>query len=298
MKKLADNDELGNPVAHFFKSGNVLRSKDNNQLTKLKSLLPENWANGTKVEYDVWYDFPNDKRIHGYVYTDVLTQFLYLRVASSMWAKKAMKKAAQAQITEEGEQLFAEIANNCEDKYRLRSKGIKEDFVIFLAGTNILNKVTNWEKIDNAVSQGAKLKCHPLTAAPAYEHLVHKYGDAVIEKKASGHELLNNASIVGCCDNSEMGIAALAKGKTVHRFGKEDQWCTYSAIYNALMDRGQLSEDRLKAILSCKDSGLIPASIDFPVERINRFFMQYIQEDHVAPKNFSGRVQPVNRANG
>jgi hypothetical protein len=296
LKKLADNDELGNPVAHFFKSGNVLRSKDNDKLVQLKSLMPEKWINDTKIEYDVWYDFPNDKRIHGYVYTDVLTQFLYLRVASSMWAIDAMKRAAVTEITEEGERFFKEITNNSGDKYRLRRKGLKHDFVIFLPGTNILDKVTDWGKVDSAVKQGAKLKCHPLTSAPAYEHLVHKYGDAVIDKKASGHELLDNASIVGCCDNSEMGIVALAKGKTVHRFGKQEQWCTYSAIYKALLHDGQLNADRLKAILSCKGSGLIPASIDYPQERINRFFLQYGQEEHVAPKNFSSRVQSVKRA--
>ena len=298
LKKLADKDELGNPVAHFFKSGNVLRSKDNDQLTQLKSLVPEKWINDTKVEYDVWYDFPSDQRIHGYVYTDVLTQFLYIRVASCMWATDAMKRAVKTDITEEGERLFSEMANNCGDKYRLRKKGLAYEYVIFLAGTNILDKVTDWKKVDKAVAQGAKLKCHPLTAAPAYEHLVHKYGDAVIEKKVSGHELLNNAQVVGCCENSEMGLAGLAKGKTVYSFSKGGQWCTYSAIYRALLDKGQLSADKLKAILSCKDSGLVPASIEYPQERINRFFFQYGQEEHVEPRNFSGRVQSVNRAYG
>ena len=298
LKKLADKDELGNPVAHFFKSGNVLRSKDNDQLTQLKSLVPEKWINDTKVEYDVWYDFPSDQRIHGYVYTDVLTQFLYIRVASCMWATDAMRQAAQTEITEEGEQLFAEIANNCGDKYRLRKKGLAYEYVIFLAGTNILDKVTDWKKVDEAVKQGARLKCHPLTSAPAYEHLVHKYGDAVIEKKVSGHELLNNAQVVGCCENSEMGIAALAKGKTVRRFGRRDEWCTYSPIYRALEVKGQLSPDRLKSILSSPTSGLVPSNIDKPYDRIMRFFAEYKGIEHVAPRNFSGRVQQANRANG
>ena len=298
MKKLADNDELGNPVAHFFKSGNVLRSRENDQLTRLKSLVPKTWINGTKVEYDIWYDFPNDKRIHGYVYTDALTSFLYLRAASCVRALEAMEKAAKSEVTSEGSQLFAHMANNATDKYRLRKKGLAHDFVIFLPGTNILDKVADWEKIDNAVRWGAKLKCHPLTAAPAYQHLLTKYGDAVIEKKASGHELLGNAYIVGCCDNSEMGIAALSKGKAVCRFGKEDQWCTYSAIYRALEHKGRLSADRLKAILSCKESGLIPAVADDPQDLISRFFKQYEGVEHVPPKNFSGRVQQANRAHG
>lgn len=285
LKKLANNDELGNSVAHFFKSGNVLRSKQNDALAELKSLIPKTWTNGTRVEYDVWYNFAGDRRIHGYVYTDVLTQFLYLRVASDQHALKAMRDASECEVTEEGEMLFADIADNSGDKYRLRSCPVKADFVIFLPGTNILDKVINWGKIDNAVSQGAKLKCHPLTAAPAYEHLVHKYGDAVIEKKLSGHQLLDNAAIVGCCDNSEMGLAALTKGKTVYRFGKPHEFCTYSAIYRALSVDGVLSADRFKAILSSKDSGLIPSNIEYPQERINRFFLRYNREVHVAPKN-------------
>lgn len=297
LKILADKDELGNSVAHFFKSGNVLRSESNTKLEAVKTLLPTRWINGTKIEYDVWYDAGNNA-VHGYVYTDLLTQFLYLRVANQRYAMRAMQDAARTEVTDEGNALFESIANGSSDKYRLRSSSLKADFVVFLPGTNILNKVVNWGKIDNAVRQGAKLKCHPLTAAPAYEHLVHKYGDAVINKKLSGHELLEQAAIVGCCDNSEMGLAALAKGKTVYRFGQDKQWCTYSAVYSAISDKGVLSAERLKAVLSSKESGLIPCSIEHPQERVNGFFNRYAKEKHVAPRDLSDRVQQVNRANG
>jgi len=295
LKRLADNEELGNSVAHFFKSGNILRSKDNDRLKALKEMLPTSSFNNTRVEYDVWYSF-NDDKIHGYVYTDVLTQFLYLRVASAKKAVLAMRDAAAGEITEEGEQLFAEIANKCGDKYRLRKGSESHDFVVFLPGTNIMNKVVNWKKIDNAVSQGAKLKCHPLTAPPAYEHLVSKYGDAILQKKMSGHELLESASIVGTCDNSEMGIAALAKGKSVYRFGN-NEWTTYSAIYKGLLTKDRLDPNKLKAILSSKTSGLIPANIENPQERINEFFNQYREVEHVAPKGFSDTVQQAKRTN-
>ena len=295
LKKLADNEELGNSVAHFFKSGNILRSRDNDRLKALKEMLPTSSFNNTRVEYDVWYSF-NDDKIHGYVYTDVLTQFLYLRVASEKKAVFAMREAASGEITEEGEQLFAEIANKCGDKYRLRKGSESYNFVVFLPGTNIMNKVVNWKKIDNAVSQGAKLKCHPLTAPPAYEHLVSKYGDAILQKKMSGHELLESASIVGTCDNSEMGIAALAKGKSVYRFGT-NEWTTYSAIYKGLLTKDRLDPNKLKAILSSKTSGLIPANIQNPQERINEFFNQYREVEHVAPKGFSDTVQQAKRTN-
>jgi len=297
LKKLADNDELGNPVAHFFKSGNVLRTSDQHGLIDLKNFIPKTWDKGTKVEYDLWYSFDEDK-IHGYVYTDLLTQFLYMRVASEKFASEAMAKAATSEITDEGEAAFDAIKSSTTDKYRLRSSRDRHDFVVFLAGTNILNKVTDWKKIDNAVRQGAKLKCHPLTAPPAFQHLLHKYGDAVIEKKVSGHQLMEQAAIVGFCDNSEMGLAALAKGKTVYSFGKKDQWCTYTAIYRALEVKGQLRPERFKAILSDPSSGLIPTTIGNPYDRVMQFFKKYKRYEHVAPKNFGSTVQQARSANG
>ena len=296
MKKLADNDELGNPVAHFFKSGNVLRSSQNDKLTDLKSMIPESWANGTRIEYDVWYDVRGND-VHGYVYTDVLCQFLYLRVASQKFSSAAMFDAASCDVTDEGIHLFNTIAKTSGDKYRLRKKSPQEDFVIFLPGTNILNKMVEWGKIDNAVKQGAKLKCHPLTAAPAMEHLKYKYKDAVIDKKISGHALLDSAAIVGCCANSEMGLAALAKGKTVYDFGRPNVWATYSAIYNALLVNGSLSPQRFKSILSSQSSGLVPADVADPQERITKFFDRYKKEKHIAPKNSGHRVQLINRPN-
>jgi hypothetical protein len=291
MRKLADKDELGNSVAHFFKSGNVLRNNKNDDLSEIKALIPKNWTNGTKVEYDLWYNF-NDDKVHGYVYTDLMTKFIYLRVASEAIASKAMTDAANGEITPSGVRLFEDICENSQDKYRLRPTNEKHDFVIFLAGTNILNKVTDWAKIERAVKQGAKLKCHPLTAASAYQHLIHRFGEEnIIEKKKSGKELLDRAAIVGCCDNSEMGIVALAKGKTVYRFGNKDQWCTYSAIYRALEVNGQLNANRLKSILSSEYSGLIPASDAKPWDKLFKFFTQYSGINHVAPRDFNNRVQ-------
>lgn len=290
MKKLAENDELGNSAAHFFKSGNVLRNRKSDQLLEIKKLLPGTWR-GTKIEYDLWYNF-SDGKIHGYVYTDLLTKFIYLRAASIKHATQTMQQAANTQINATGERLFEDIAENNEDKYRLRSTSDSHDFVIFLPGTNILEKVTDWPKIERAMAQGAKLKCHPLTSPTVYQHLVHKYGaENVIEKKKSGKSILERAGIVGCCENSEMGIVALAKGKKVYLFGKRDEWCTYTAIYRALEDKGSLQADRLKSVLSSDSSGLIPSSPDSQQDNVTSFFDQYIGVEHVAPRSFSGRVQ-------
>jgi len=296
LKKLAETDELGNSAAHFFKSGNVLRNKKSDALTATKKLLPDSWR-GTKIEYDLWYNF-NDNKIHGYVYTDLLTKFIYIRAASEKLALSVMKKAANSEINANGEMHYKDIADNNEDKYRLRPTKEQYDFVIFLAGTNILNKVTDWPKVERAMAQGAKLKCHPLTSPTVYQHLVHKYGaDNVIEKKKSGKALLDQAKIVGCCENSEMGIVALAKGKKVFLFSKRNEWCTYTAIYRALENNQHLSTSRLKAILSSGESGLIPAIGNNQRHKIQSFFQQYTGVEHVAPRRFSDRVQPSGLAN-
>ena len=39
LERLAENDHLGNAAAHFFKSGNIIRGKESDQIAVLKDLL-------------------------------------------------------------------------------------------------------------------------------------------------------------------------------------------------------------------------------------------------------------------
>ena len=45
----------------------------------------------------------DEKRIHGYMYTDAMAKFVYIRAAGSYWTHKLMEEAAKHPITEEGE---------------------------------------------------------------------------------------------------------------------------------------------------------------------------------------------------
>ena len=66
-------------------------------------------------------------------------------------------------------------------------------------------------------------------------YLKTQFGEEnIIEPRVSGHDLLENAKIVGCFTNSEMGLAALAKGKTTYLLNDQREQYTYSAIYNAV----------------------------------------------------------------
>lgn len=288
-QSFAENDVLGNSAAHFFKSGNVTRSAANEPLEQLMSLLPEKGNYNTNLEYDLWYTF-NDKQIHGYVYTDALTKFIYLKPASARYSINAMQTAVLNEITPEGEMLFNDLATNNNDKYNLKKARKKYDFVIFLPGTNCIDKVIDYDKVENAVKQGAYLKCHPLTQQALLTKLSNRYGkDKIIDKKISGHQLLEDASIVGCGMNSEMGIVATAKGKRVYLFDKipgTRHW-TYTAIYKAINVEQPGSSERLKRLLSCKHSGLVSYLVDNPQERIDHFFTYFKGVKHAKRINTS-----------
>jgi len=287
LTRLADNDELGNKAAHFFKSGNIMRTDENNEVTKLTDLLPAygNWH--TPLEYDIWYDIAEEV-ITGYTYTDVFSKCLMLRVASWEKACRTMRLAAREPVTEEGLAIFNELRDNSHDKYKLsKRKQKKHKFVIFLPGTNILDKVLDYDKTKRAVAQGAVLKCHPLTAPGMVAYLKSEFGrENVLAKKLSGHRLLDEADIVGCCTNSEMGLIALAKGKTVYTFDLNDKLqTTYCAIYKAVWGKDDMpSTERFIRLLSAKYSGIIPYFIDNPKERIDYYFNFWKAYPHEIPR--------------
>jgi len=286
LETLAFNDVLNNDIAHFFKSGNIRRSDENNQLNKIHHLLPKKGNYGTNLEYDIWYDFKNDPKIRGYVYTDVMTKFVYLKPASSMYSVKLLKECLKGKITEEGEKIFEDISQNNKDKYKLRNTIDEHPYVIFLPGTNILNEITDDVKIEKAIkSDGAKLKPHPLTAPFIMSFLRAKYGkNTLIHKNVSGHELLNRTEVVGCCSNSEMGLIGLAQGKRVKLFDKNKiKAKTYTHIYEVLFQDGYPVINDLKRLLSADYSGLIHHSTKNPKERIDNFFKYFKKIQHVKP---------------
>lgn len=270
FRNMSRNEALGDPATHFFKSGNILRAKENSDLTQLVSMFPN-----YKIEYDIWYSKDDAEKVHGFVYTDVANKLLYVRVGDKQRSLDIMQRAAKHELTPDGEAAFSELAGGS-DKYlgtRLRAK---HDFVIFLPGGNIFNDVVRREKLMNAVQQGAKLKLHPITARNLQALLEKTFGtDALIDRRVSAHQLLKDAKIVGAFTNSEMGLVATAQGKRVHLFNDLDRMCTYTAIYKAISDGDELSADKLKRVLSDKSSGLISPVVTDPQEFIDGFFNQF-----------------------
>ena len=275
FQKMSTNEVLGDTAAHFFKSGNTLRADNFDELIKISALLPTD----RKIEYDIWYDKNDEKTVHGYVYTDMANQFLYIRPACTVRTYQTMVEAAQSDITDEGEMLYEKM-QLCNDKYRLRKAKASHDFVIFLSGSNIFDKISDISRLQNAVSQGAKCKLHPLSAAPMVAYIKNKLGsDCLIDKNISGHQLMTDASIVGAFTNSEMGLVAASLGKTVYLFNDVRKIYTYSSIYNAVFPGDVYSEERMKRVLSCKSSGLISMFASNPQENIDLFFKRFEDVD-------------------
>ncbi len=288
LKKLATKDELGNTAAHFFKSGNILRHSENDKLLNIKARMPKVVLGDKKVQYDLWYNVA--EKLAGFVYTDLFTSFIYLKPASEKYCLEILRQAVQTTEITDALRLLENLRVNNVDKYKLRPTSLKHDFVIFLPGSNILKKVVNLAKIKNAVEQGAKLKLHPITSNPLVESLKYRFGkDAILDKKISGHTLLNRATRVGYCQNSELGMLAMIKGKEVHDFGLADNWLTYTAIYQTLF----CNEDKdpylkLASIISCPFSGIVP--YQYPTQ-VDDFFNFFKQGRHDAPTYFSGEMR-------
>lgn len=286
---LARNDVLGDKFAHLYKSGNIIR-QEHCESFALREMLPERGPHNTNLEYDLWYDMGGDKEIHGYTYTDLLNSFIYVRPANFHFAQRTMLASLECDVTAEGRGLVARIAKKSGDKYRLRTALERHDFVVFLPGTNIIDRAFDWDLGHQAVAQGAKLKPHPLTSVSLLRHLKNLYGDdAVLDKRMSGHELLAGADIVGCCANSEMGIAAIARGCGFHMFSPDSASVdggslTYSSVYRALLSGGNHKEN-LQRMVSSKASGLISSAAQNPQERIDSFFNQFEEVRHVEPNN-------------
>lgn len=283
---MSTNESLGDSVTHFYKTGGVLRNPDAH-LLRLRNILPVQGPNSTRVEYDIWYDMNDASRVHGYVYTDAMGKFIYLRVGDANRTHDLMREAAQSPITDEGRAIFEDLANSSRDKYRLRHTLETYDKVAFLAGANILNKAVDWGKLDRIVQDGWKLKCHPLTSRDLRQLLIKRFGeDAIIDKRVSGYALLDAAREIACAENSEMGIVGVAKGKTLESIGCGNRQLTYSAIY-AQLHAASDKRDALLRILSCPYSGLVPACLSDPERRVELFFDHYKDIPHVKPKNRS-----------
>jgi hypothetical protein len=275
---MSSNEWLGDPTTHFMKTGNALRSDENDDLSQISSLIPKT-ANGVKVEYDISYESPKDK-IHGYKYTDLLTKVVMISPCNSQISVSNLVDTIRKGATDEGHAVLAKIKANLTDKYLLDEESdIDVKDLIILPGTNLLTKEGGWcdmDKIDELVKQGAYVKLHPITAKVWQTMLMKRWGDKCISNDVALYPILKNCEKAYFCTSSETGLSATILGKKLGLIDLKDRKGrgTFEHVYNAL-DRCGVKDtlyNKLAALFSHPESGFICVYHDNYQERADRYF--------------------------
>lgn len=285
LKAMSINEELGDIPTHYMKSGSSMRPKE--QLLGLnefkKRIIPDYYRT-CPFDYDVWYNTNELSTIRSFLYTDFLGKGIYLRVNSIIINNRVLDTIVEDPTLEIDQDRIDRIVQNLDNKYVLELAPRTPDKVIFLPGSNQMNKgLIDWGRVKHLVEQGWVVKPHPITAHIWIADLKRKYGyQNVINKKADGMHLLRNASEIAICPNSEMGLSALLLGKTLRSVAvpiteREKNLVTYDSIYTAVANKNAKigSNVALKKILSSKRSGIIFSFDEDAEERLERYLESF-----------------------
>jgi hypothetical protein len=285
---MSSNEWVNDPVTHFMKSGNMLRSPANDRLSEIANLIPKN-PNGSKIEYDINYGSPKDT-IAGYKYTDLLTQMIYMAPCNTSIATKNIIECIRKGITPEGQRITEALIANLTDKYLLDEDLDLEygdvNELVLLPGTNLIVKdAVDFEKVDNLFANGAWVKLHPITAKVWQTMLENKYKGRVVKNDASMYPILKRCKKVNFTLSSETGCAAVLLGKGIGLIDNKEAKVgkTFEAIYMALDKCGVKDKliNKFAAIMSHPESGLITVHHENKQECINRFFNNMKQYKHI-----------------
>jgi hypothetical protein len=300
LSKLSLEDKFGVNSSHFFKSGNIPQSEISQELKNIVKFIPSNGPYSSNIDYDIWFDMRDYPKVHGYCYTDVLSNFIMLRCCSAKHSEVHIEHVIRnSGVNDLGIQIYNHLVENNTDKYslrKIRNKFVKEDLkaVAFLPGNKIYDSIVDLEKLDKFVEENnAKIKFHPLTPEILESKVSRRYGkNRLISSKFSGHEIMENAEIVAVGRNSEMGLISAIKNKKVVMFDKaeEERVYTYTHLYKNIVEKefGYFGDDdtyetRFKKLFSSNYSGLISKFCDVE-EHTTAFFNYYKQFEHVKPK--------------
>lgn len=280
---MSTNEWLGDMTTHFMKSGEALRSPANKDQEALAAFVPRT-ANGVKVEYDIAYEVPD--RIHGYKFSDFLTKAIYLAPQCYKFAQQSITESANRPVTAEGARVVESLRNGIEDKYILHAEDsfVAKDLIV-LPGTNLLSRedIVDFEKIDQLVKDGAYVKLHPITERTWVNYLKNRWGAKVIPSDVPLYPILKNADKVWFTMSSETGIAATLFGKKIGLVNHPQKKMTsnFEHIYRGLdYARNGSLVNRLSAVFSHGESGIITTYHDDPAERVNAFFNNMAKYPH------------------
>lgn len=294
---MSSNEWVNDPVTHFMKSGNVLRSPANNRLSEIAQYIPKN-PNGSKIEYDINYGSPKDT-IAGYKYTDLLTQILYLAPCNTAIATKNIIECIRKGSTPEGRRIVEALVANLTDKYLLDEDHDLEygdvNELVLLPGTNLIVKDSvDFKKVDELYKNGAWVKLHPITAKIWQTMLETRFKNRVVKSDASMYPILKRAKKVYFTLSSETGCAAVLLSKGIGLVDNKEAKVgkTFEAIYMALDKCGVKDKliNKFAAIMSHPESGLISVHHENKEECVQRFFDNMKKHKHIKLSKKPGEV--------
>ena len=281
LEAMTINESLGDVATHFMKSGSSYRpTSDLETLADFrKRVLPEKHR-GSDMSYDIWFNTNAKQTIHKWLYTDFLGNGIYLRVPSTPINDKLTKHIVESDIKID-EERCEKIVNNFHNKYTLGANQKYYDKVIFLPGSNLLNKgkCVHWGRVKQAVDNGFVIKPHPITTKLWVARLRLDFGEEnVLDKKAGGFELLANCKECATMPNSEMGLMALMLDKQLSMVAhtkkdREKSILTYESLYYAIADTN--AKQSLKKIFSAKNSGIIFSFDEDAEDRVNNYLNNF-----------------------
>lgn len=226
-----------NKVAH---SGYLTRSKKIRESNRIAELLVQGAERRKiKIQYDIAYD----GHPHELSFTECFGGMggIYIRPADSALSRRLLASPFRPTRS-------IDFLRNAEDKYAQLPIYSPVDHVIFLPGTNLLDRYKA-EVFKPFYKKGVKVKPHPITSEFFRFQLLREYGDDVLPLKGSAQSILRQVKEVTVTQHTEMGLYALLQGKKVNVIpaGKG-----LLPVYRYFYETG----DRLPEVLSSHLSGL------------------------------------------
>lgn len=285
---LSSNEWCNDPVTHFMKSGNMLRSPANDRLTEIVKYIPKE-PNGSKIEYDINYGSPAGT-IAGYKYTDLLTQMIYLAPCNTKLTTQNMIEYIRRGPTPEGFRIVDALIANLTDKYLLDEDLDLEygdvNELVLLPGTNLLAKdAVDLKRVDELYENGAWVKLHPITAKVWQTMLEKRFDGRVVKNDASMYPILKRSKKVYFTLSSETGCAAVLLGKGIGLIDNKEAKVgkTFEAIYMSLDKCGVKDKlvNKFAALMSYPETGLITIHHQNKQECVERFFNNMRKYKHI-----------------
>lgn len=204
------DDKLGDAFTALNKTGHVMRSPQLDKLAPLAADLHRSFDG--EVLYDIYYD---GKGLESLSFTEIFSQGLLIHPCND----ELRYGLARLALTDDDEPVPAEkiLAAGDLDKYRLirNFDSTPLEAVVFLPGSNLLDKVVDWGKVGQLVDDGAMVKLHPVTATAFERRISQMFPGRVIGRRQSGFGALTRAKSVYTTVNSEMGLLAILMDKKV-----------------------------------------------------------------------------------